>query len=100
MINIRINNKGGAVIATTTEQLASEIQSLTDVEKLHLVDTIIADLDRSGPELDRIGLKNLANGGPLTKKDVSRPYLIRISWTNIAAYESAFKQEVDKKQPL
>lgn len=38
----------------TTEKLTSEIQSLTDVEKLHLVDTILADLDRPDPELDRI----------------------------------------------
>ncbi|OIP92316.1 MAG: addiction module protein [Syntrophobacterales bacterium CG03_land_8_20_14_0_80_58_14] len=41
-------------MATTTEKLASEIQSLTDMEKLHLVDTILADLDRPDPELDRI----------------------------------------------
>jgi len=54
MMSTRIDNKGGAVMATTTEKLASEIQSLTDMEKLHLVDTILADLDRPDPELDRI----------------------------------------------
>jgi len=54
MMSTRIDNKGGAVMATTTEKLTSEIQSLTDVEKLHLVDTILADLDRPDPELDRI----------------------------------------------
>ena len=41
-------------MATTTEKLASEIQSLTDMEKLHLVNTILADLDRPDPELDSI----------------------------------------------
>jgi hypothetical protein len=41
-------------MAMTTEKLASEIQSLTDMDKLRLVDTILADLDRPDPELDRI----------------------------------------------
>ncbi len=41
-------------MATPTEKLALEIQSLTDVEKLHLVDTILTDLDKPDPELDRI----------------------------------------------
>lgn len=36
------------------ERLASEIHALTDMEKLRLVDTILADLDRPDPELDRI----------------------------------------------
>jgi hypothetical protein len=54
MMSTRIDNQGGAVMATTTEKLTSEIQSLTDMEKLHLVDTILADLDRPDPELDRI----------------------------------------------
>ncbi len=38
----------------TTEKLASEIQSLPDIEKLHLVDAILADLDRPDPAMDRI----------------------------------------------
>ncbi len=38
----------------TAEQLASEAQSLTDVEKLRLVDTLLADLDKPDPEIDRI----------------------------------------------
>ena len=41
-------------MATPTEKLALEIQSLTDVEKLRLVDTILTDLDKPDPELDRI----------------------------------------------
>lgn len=38
----------------TTEKLASEIRSLPDVEKLRLVDAILADLDKPDPEIDRI----------------------------------------------
>jgi hypothetical protein len=36
------------------EKIASDIHSLTDVEKLHLVDVILRDLDRPDPEIDRI----------------------------------------------
>jgi putative addiction module component (TIGR02574 family) len=36
------------------EKIAEEIQSLSDVEKLQLVDTILADLDRPDPAIDRI----------------------------------------------
>lgn len=36
------------------EQIASDISCLTDVEKLHLVDVILRDLDRPDPEIDRI----------------------------------------------
>ncbi len=36
------------------EKLASEIQSLSDIEKLQLVDAILADLDKPDPEIDRV----------------------------------------------
>jgi putative addiction module component (TIGR02574 family) len=36
------------------KKIASDIHSLTDVEKLHLVDVILRDLDRPDPEIDRI----------------------------------------------
>lgn len=39
---------------TTPEKLSAEIKSLTDVEKLRLVDAILADLDKPDPEIDRI----------------------------------------------
>jgi len=39
---------------TKTEKLVSEIKTLPDVEKLHLVDAILADLDKPDPEIDRI----------------------------------------------
>lgn len=38
----------------TLDQLSAEIQNLPDVEKLQLVDTILADLDRPDPEIDRV----------------------------------------------
>lgn len=39
---------------TKAEKLVSEIHSLSDVEKLRLVDVILKDLDKLDPELDRI----------------------------------------------
>ncbi|MBM4147071.1 MAG: addiction module protein [Nitrospira sp.] len=39
---------------TTPEKLSAEIKSLTDVEKLRLVDAILADLDKPDPEIDRV----------------------------------------------
>ncbi|MCX5725438.1 MAG: addiction module protein, partial [Nitrospirae bacterium] len=36
------------------DRLAAEIHGLPDVEKLQLVDTILADMDRPDPEIDRV----------------------------------------------
>ncbi len=36
------------------DKLTSEIRSLSDIEKLRLVDSILADLDRPDPEVDRV----------------------------------------------
>ncbi len=41
-------------MSTTADKLASEIQALPDVEKLRLVDSILAGLDKPDPEIDRI----------------------------------------------
>ena len=41
-------------MATSTEKLAEEIRSLPEMEKLHLVETILRDLEKPDPELDRI----------------------------------------------
>ncbi len=38
----------------TAEKLASEIHSLSDIEKLQLVDIILNDLDKPDPEIDRV----------------------------------------------
>lgn len=37
-----------------TEKIAADINSLTDVEKLYLVDEILQNLDKPDPEIDRI----------------------------------------------
>ena len=36
------------------EKLVSEIRALPDEEKLRLLDTLLTDLDRPDPEIDRI----------------------------------------------
>jgi len=41
-------------MAKTVDKIAAEIQSLPDVEKLRLVDAILADLDKPDPEIDRV----------------------------------------------
>lgn len=41
-------------MAKTVDKIAAEIHDLSDVEKLRLVDTILADLDKPDPELDRV----------------------------------------------
>jgi putative addiction module component (TIGR02574 family) len=40
--------------STTTDRLAAEIQALPDAEKLRLVESILTDLDKPDPEIDRI----------------------------------------------
>jgi RNase P/RNase MRP subunit p30 len=39
---------------SSADKLEQQIHSLTDVEKLRLVDIILTDLDRPDPEIDRI----------------------------------------------
>ena len=41
-------------MSSTTDKLEQEIKSLPDIEKLRLVDAILADLDKPDPEIDRI----------------------------------------------
>ena len=41
-------------MAKTVDKIAAEIHDLSDVEKLRLVDTILADMDRPDPEIDRV----------------------------------------------
>ena len=41
-------------MSSTADELEQQIQSLSDLEKLRLVDMILADLDRPDPEIDRI----------------------------------------------
>jgi putative addiction module component (TIGR02574 family) len=41
-------------MATGADRLALEIRGLPDIEKLRLVDAILADLDKPDPEIDKI----------------------------------------------
>ncbi len=41
-------------MAKTVDRLEAEIHGLPDIEKLQLVDTILADMDRPDPEIDRV----------------------------------------------
>ena len=41
-------------MSPSAEKLEQEIKSLPDVEKLRLVDAILADLDRPDPEIDGV----------------------------------------------
>jgi len=41
-------------MAKTVDQLSAEIHDLPDIEKLRLVDTILTDLDRPDPEIDKV----------------------------------------------
>jgi putative addiction module component (TIGR02574 family) len=45
---------GGDPVAKSLEQLAAEIHGLPDTDKLQLVDTILQDLDKPDPEIDRV----------------------------------------------
>jgi len=45
---------GGVQMAKTADQLSSEIHDLPDIEKLRLVDSILVDLDRPDPEIDKV----------------------------------------------
>lgn len=48
-------------MAKTVDKIAAEIHDLSDVEKLRLVDTILADLDKPDPEIDRIWAEESRN---------------------------------------
>jgi putative addiction module component (TIGR02574 family) len=41
-------------MAKSVDKIAEEIRELPDVEKLRLVDTILSDLDKPDPEIDRV----------------------------------------------
>lgn len=41
-------------MSSTADKLEQQIKALADIEKLRLVDAILADLDKPDPEIDRI----------------------------------------------
>jgi len=46
--------KGGSTLKTISKELAAKIRTLPDVEKIKLVDSILTQLDRPDPEIDRV----------------------------------------------
>jgi putative addiction module component (TIGR02574 family) len=46
--------KENFAMAKNVDELTEEIRKLPDVEKLRLVDTILSDLDKPDPEIDRV----------------------------------------------
>ncbi len=46
--------KGELNMGTISEELAVKIESLPDIEKIELVDSILMQLDKPDPEIDRI----------------------------------------------
>jgi len=50
-------------MAKTVDKLAEEIHDLPDLEKLRLVDAILADLDKPDPEIDRVLPASARNPG-------------------------------------
>jgi len=48
-------------MATINKELKAKIRSLSDTEKLELVDSILIQLDRPDPEIDRIWAEEARN---------------------------------------
>ena len=46
--------KGEKIMATINKKLKENIESLSDIEKLELVDSILMTLDRPDPKIDHI----------------------------------------------
>jgi putative addiction module component (TIGR02574 family) len=46
--------EGRKIMATIRKKLKENIESLSDIEKLELVDSILMTLDRPDPKIDRI----------------------------------------------
>ena len=41
-------------MAKNVDEITEEIRKLPDIEKLRLLDTILSDLDKPDPEIDRV----------------------------------------------
>jgi putative addiction module component (TIGR02574 family) len=41
-------------MANSVDKITEEIRELPDVEKLRMVDTLLSDLDKPDPEIDRV----------------------------------------------
>jgi len=49
-----INAEEKFAMAKNVDEITEDIRKLPDVEKLRLVDTILSDLDKPDPEIDRV----------------------------------------------
>ena len=49
-------------MATINKEIKAKIRSLSDTEKLKLVDSILTQLDKPDPEIDRIWAEEARNG--------------------------------------
>lgn len=49
-------------MAKNVDNIANESRKLPDVEKLRLVDTILSDLDKPDPEIDRVWAEEARKG--------------------------------------
>ncbi len=72
------------MLTSTAQKLSGEIQSLTDVEKLRLVDAILADLNKPNPVMDRIWAKESRKSWAAYKSGHIRQYPIMRLWISIA----------------
>jgi hypothetical protein len=61
-------------MSSTADQVEQEIKSLPDIEKLRLVDAILADLDRPDPEIDSIWLRRPESAGMPTRPVAPEPF--------------------------
>lgn len=54
-------------MAKNVDEITEAIRELPDTEKLRLVDTILSDLDKPDPEIDRVWSMTRVNDGRRTK---------------------------------
>lgn len=63
-------------MATIKKKLKENIESLSDIEKIELVDSILMTLDRPDPKIDRIWAEMPENAGRLINPANWKRYLM------------------------
>ena len=63
-------------MGTISDELAEKIKSLPDIEKIQLVDSILMQLDRPDPEIDRIW----ADQAPRRISSQDLPVVLHKTW--------------------
>lgn len=69
------------------QELDEKIQSLPETEKLDLVDSILMQLDRPDPEMDKIWSRRGNDGGPISP-ETWKPYHTKRSWAGTKQNEN------------